>query len=84
MQKSKIANWRNGSKSQNFRVIFNKNFELEGGKYFKPPLPPHPITSKTDKFFRYNDQWITTISLLKHRICNVPKESGLWKHKGSK
>ena len=26
----------------------------------------------------YYDQWITTHGLLKHRICTVPKTSGLW------
>ena len=33
-------------------------------------------------FFRYDDQWITTYSLLRHRICNVPEDSGLWNHDG--
>ena len=28
----------------------------------------------------YRDQWITTLSLIKNRICNVPGYSGLWKN----
>ena len=29
----------------------------------------------------YYDQWITTLGLLKNKICNVPSYSGLWKNK---
>lgn len=30
----------------------------------------------------YHDQWITTLSILKHKVCNVPQYSGLWKNTG--
>jgi hypothetical protein len=33
---------------------------------------------------RFDDQWITTISLLQHRICSVPADNGLWNHPGAK
>ena len=30
----------------------------------------------------YYDQWITTYGILKHKLCTVPKVSGLWKIPG--
>ena len=33
------------------------------------------------KFKWYYDQWITTLGLLKHKICTVPPYSGLWRNK---
>ena len=35
-------------------------------------------------FTWYHDQWITTLSLLKMKYCNVPEDSGLWNNAGLK
>ncbi len=36
----------------------------------------------SEKSSWYYDQWVTTLSLLKHRLCSVPVYSGLWLNPG--
>ena len=74
---------------------FNQNLIALRAKSWREMLEIGPnqsmedwVQAKVDEigldrdFTWYYDQWITTHSILKHRLCNAPEESALWTNPG--